>query len=131
MELPVFTTIATLVAVFQFTFMGFMVGRARAKYNVIAPSVTGQQDYERVHRVHQNTMEQMVSFLPSLWLFSLLVSDVWAGVIGLVWIVGREVYAIGYTKDADKRGFGFLLTFGSTVVLFLGACVGLVMQLFF
>ncbi len=42
------------------------VGRARAKYKIMPPQMTGYQNFERVVRVQQNTLEQLILFLPSL-----------------------------------------------------------------
>ncbi len=83
-----------------------MWGVARAKYKIEAPAVIGHPDFERVFRVQVNTLEQLVAFLPALWLFALYVSPAWASVLGAVWIVGRVLYAVGYVPAADKRGPG-------------------------
>ena len=43
--------------------------------------------------------EQMVFFLPALWLYALLLSDEGAAVGGLIWVIGRAVYAVAYIGD--------------------------------
>ena len=76
-----------------------------------------------------NTLEQLVAFLPALWLFALYVSPAWASAIGAVWIVGRALYAIGYYRAAEKRGTGFVIAFAALAVLWIGAVWGVVAAL--
>ena len=69
MELP---AIVTLIALLEYLFFAFKVGFSREKYNVIAPAVSGNPIWERLYRVQQNTLEQLIVFLPALWFFSIL-----------------------------------------------------------
>jgi len=105
------------------------VGRARAKYKVPVPQMTGDPNFERVIRVQQNTLEQMVFFLPSLWLFSIYVSPLWGSLLGAVWVVGRIAYAWGYYQAAEKRALGFGISVISASVLLLGSLVGIILRL--
>jgi uncharacterized membrane protein YecN with MAPEG domain len=100
------------------------VGRARASYKVEAPAVTGHPIFERHFRVQQNTVEQLVLFFPALFLFAQFVSAGWASILGLVFIAGRVVYAVGYVRDPGKRGPGFLIGSVANLVLVLGALLG-------
>jgi glutathione S-transferase len=63
----------------------------------------------------------MPSFLPSLWLFAIYISDWLAAVLGLVWIAGRILYLTGYSQAADKRGRGFGIQAAAAGILWLGA----------
>ena len=105
------------------------VGGARAKYKVPPPQMTGDPDFERVLRVQQNTLEQLVFFLPLLWLFSFYVSPLWGALIGAVWLVGRIVYAWGYYQAAEKRTIGFGISSISSIVLLLGSLYGIILSL--
>lgn len=105
------------------------VGRARAKYKVHPPQTSGNPDFERVVRVHQNTQEQLLLYLPSLWLFATLINPVWAAGLGGVWILGRIIYAWGYYQAAEKRGPGFGITSLATMALLIGSIVGAVRAL--
>jgi uncharacterized membrane protein YecN with MAPEG domain len=67
----------------------------------------------------------MAFFMPSMWLYAWSVSATWAAGIGLVWIVGRIVYALAYYRDPAKRGPGMLITFAAQIVLFIGALIGI------
>ncbi len=105
------------------------VSRARIKYSVPVPQMTGNPDFERVLRVQQNTLEQLILFIPVLLLFSHYVSPVWGTVIGAIWLVGRIIYAWGYYQAAEKRFIGFGITSGSTITLLLGSLIGIVLSL--
>jgi glutathione S-transferase len=105
------------------------VARARAKYGVKLPAVSGHPDFERVFRVQMNTLEWLPIFLPSLWLFAIYVSDTWAGIVGLVWIVGRVVYMIGYTRAVARRSPGFFIQALACTVLLFGSLGTIVWRL--
>jgi glutathione S-transferase len=122
--------LTTLVALLLYFVTIANVGRARGKYKIDAPAVTGHPDFERVHRVQMNTLEQIVAFLPALWLFAVYVDPVWSSVLGTVWIAGRALYAVAYYHAAEKRGAGFVIGFAAFAVLWLGAAWGVVQALF-
>jgi uncharacterized membrane protein YecN with MAPEG domain len=82
-----------------------------------------------VLRVQQNTLEQLIFFLPLLWLFSFYVSPLWSAGIGAVWLVGRIVYAWGYYQAAEKRTIGFGISSISGLVLLLGSLWGIILTL--
>lgn len=108
------------LALLQFFFFGAMVGRARVKYDVPAPATSGNDMYERYFRVHYNTMEQLVVFIPAIWLFGYYLSPTWAAAIGIIYLIGRFVYFRAYVKDPPKRGPGFGLTMLPIAILLLG-----------
>lgn len=122
--------LVTLAALLQFFWTGILVSNARRKYNIDAPATTGNPDFERVFRVQANTLEWLPIFLVSLWLFSLYWDPRIAALLGAVWIVGRVMYALGYSKAADQRSMGFLVQAIAVLLLFLGALIGAIMSLF-
>ncbi len=123
---PSLVTVASLLMYFVVT---INVGRARAKYKIMPPQMTGDQNFERVVRVQQNTLEQLILFLPSLWLFSLFVSPVWGAGIGATWVLGRILFAWGYYQAAEKRTLGFGISSLTTIALLIGALVGIILSL--
>lgn len=119
-----YVSIVTLLAILEFMILGGAVGRARAKYGIKAPATTGNEFFERHFRVHYNTLEQLIVFLPSLWLFAIYVSDRWSAIVGAVFIVSRVLYAVGYVADPKKREVGSIAGFVAVAVLLLGALYG-------
>ena len=122
-----FVTVVIILALIEYMYFGAMAGQARVKYGVEAPATTGNPIFERTLRVQQNTLEQLVVFLPSIWFFATYVNPFIAALLGIVFIVGRFVYFTGYVADPGKRGTGFLITFVANAVLLLGGLVGAIM----
>jgi len=118
------TTLVTCAALFLYFIAGLKVGLARRKHGVAAPAMSGNPNVERALRVQGNTLEWLPIFLPSLWLFSIYWNDRLAALIGVVWIVGRILYAVGYWAEAGKRGPGFGIQTLAAFVLLFGAAAG-------
>jgi glutathione S-transferase len=123
------TALITCLAVAVYFSTTILVSRARSAYGIKAPATSGNPDFERVFRVQMNTLEAMPIFLPVLWLFAIYVGDPFAAAMGLVWILGRILYIVSYTKAADKRGPGFGVQAFATVALWLGATGAIVGRL--
>ncbi|MFO1414057.1 MAG: MAPEG family protein [Burkholderiales bacterium] len=100
----------TLLAVLWYVIVGFNVGRARTKYKVAAPATTGHPDFERAFRVQMNELEQLVAFLPAMWIYATLGNPRWAAIACGMWLAGRILYAIGYWSAAEKRSIGFMIS---------------------
>lgn len=124
------TVIITILALAQFTLFGIQVGSMRGKHGVKAPAVTGHPEFERMFRVQQNTMEQLVAFVPALWMFAYLVDPLWGAGMGLLFIIGRFIYRSSYIKDPDARGMGFTVTFLPTAVMLVWSLVVAVLRYF-
>ena len=121
MSFPNLTAIVSLLALLTYFWMGLRVGLARRKSGIDAPAMSGDPMLERYLRVQGNTLEWLPIFLGSLWLFAHYWGDLPAAVLGLVWIVGRILYAVGYSAAADKRELGFMVQMVATAVLLFGA----------
>jgi glutathione S-transferase len=128
--MPRYTAIVTLLAVAFYFFLATRVAMARGKFNVKLPATTGNPEFERVFRVHMNTLEWMPSFLVPLWLCAIYLNDIAAAVLGLVWIGGRVLYFTGYSNAVEKRLPGFFIQSAVCAVLFVGALVGVVVHWF-
>jgi glutathione S-transferase len=126
--MPYYTAIVTLLAVAFYFFLATRVAVARGKFNVKLPATTGNSDFERVFRVHMNTLEWMPTFLVPLWLCAIFLNDIAAAVLGLVWIGGRILYFNGYSRAVEKRLPGFFIQSTACALLFVGALVGIVMR---
>ncbi len=113
-----------LIALGEYTVMAALVGRARAKHGVKAPATTGHPDFERANRVHINTLESLIVFVPAVLLFARYVDALWAAALGLLFVIARAIYAVGYLKAAEKRGLGAGITGLVNAALLLGALIG-------
>jgi glutathione S-transferase len=118
-----YVLLVIVLALLQYIFFSIAVGRARAKYGVHAPASTGNEHFERYFRVHMNTLEQLIVFIPAVWLFAQFVSPNWAAGLGGVYLVGRVVYFLSYVKDPKSRGLGFALTSVPSLVMLVGVLV--------
>jgi uncharacterized MAPEG superfamily protein len=124
-----YVAIVATLALAELVWFGVLAGQARSKYGVEAPAVTGHPVFERYFRVQQNTLEQIVPFLPALFLFGRYVSAPIAAALGAIWLVGRVVYLRAYIADPARRGLGFGLTAIPTLVLIVGSLVGAIVAL--
>jgi uncharacterized membrane protein YecN with MAPEG domain len=118
----------TVLALLQFMFFASLVARARGRYGVPAPAMSGQEIFDRYFRVQMNTLELLVMFLPALWLASLYTAPLWTSLLGVIYLIGRMVYLAGYVADPRKRGPGYLLSVLPILVLLLLAVVGCIRQ---
>jgi glutathione S-transferase len=123
-----YVDIVTALAVLQFVVFGVKVGRARGQYGIAAPAVSGNEVFERHFRVQQNTIEQLLLFLPGLYLYSHYYSPIVAAILGLVYLVGREIYAASYVKQPSKRTLGYALTVLPAAILLIGGLIGAVIR---
>ena len=126
---PILPALVTGLALLLYVVLSVNVSRARGRYKVDAPGTSGDPAFERVFRVHQNTLEQLVVFLPSLWLFSTFVSPVWGGGIGFLWVLARVFYAWSYYRDPASRGPGFAVSGICCLVLLIGSIGGMLRAL--
>lgn len=118
-----YVAIVTALALLVYMYMAFQVGAGRGKYNVEAPAISGNPTWERLYRVQTNTVEQLVVFLPALWIFAYLGNPIWAAAIGSVFVIGRVIYMVTYVQDPARRTIGFLLGFLANAVLVIGVLV--------
>jgi uncharacterized membrane protein YecN with MAPEG domain len=120
MNLPV--ALITVLSLMVYLWQGQRVGSARGRLGVEAPATTGHPEFERHFRVQANTLEGLIVFLPSLWLFAIYTGWEWvAAALGLIWIVGRILYTTGYAKEAKARSLGFGIQILATLILLLGS----------
>jgi len=121
--------IVTALALLQAFVFAFQVGQARVKHGVDAPATSGNDDFDRAYRIHQNTIEQLVIFVPSLWIFGYYVDARIGAGIGLVFIIGRLVYRSAYRRNPKTRSTGFGMGALSMTILMVGGLIGAVMSL--
>ncbi len=124
-------TLIVLFALLQYVLFTARVGLARGKYNVNAPACEGDENFNRLFRVQQNTLEQLIVFIPASYAFSYYLSELWVLIPGMVFILGRYIYSLEYLKDPKTRTPGMALTLLANVVLVLGALFGVLKVMFF
>lgn len=112
-----YTALVTILAIVVVMVFMFRVGLGRGKYKVNAPKMSGEETWDKLFRIHANSVEQAVIFFPALWLAATTGGDVIAASFGAVWILGRIIYSNAYSKDPKSRAPGMLMTFGATSVL--------------
>ncbi len=126
-----YATLIVLLALLQYVFFTGRVGLAREKYKVNAPACEGDENWNRLFRVQQNTLEQLIIFIPASYAFAYYLREWWVVIPGVVFILGRFLYSAAYVKDPKTRGPGMGLTLLANVVLVLGALFGVLKAMFF
>jgi glutathione S-transferase len=119
------TCLALLVYVWNF----MAAGQARGKHKIQAPATTGHPEFERKLRVQANMLEQLIVFLPSLWIFCLTIQPLVGAALGLIFVIGRILYSAAYAADPAKRSLGFGLGIFPTLILLIGGLVGVIKDL--
>jgi glutathione S-transferase len=102
------TASVSLLAVFFYFFTAFNVGRLRGKHQIKAPATSGHPEFERAYRVQLNTLEQLAIVLPLMWIGAIYPPPLAALVplVGLIWVVTRVIYLVGYMAEPGKRAAG-------------------------
>ena len=101
--------LVAVLAVIEYLVLGTLVARARGKYKVAAPAITGHAVFERLYRVQANTMEMLVAFLPALWIGGKYWSPLTVGALGALFVVARAWYAAAYVREPKSRELPFTL----------------------
>ena len=111
--------IVTVLVLLQYVYFGIQVGGAHQKYGVKTPSMSGDPQFERINRVHQNTLEQLAVLIPALWMYAHYVNPLWGAGMGVVYLIGRFIYSSAYKKDPSSRSLGFMMSFLPSAVMLL------------
>ena len=112
------------LALLQALILGSIVGRARVWYNVKAPAITGDARFERLYRIHMNTLELLVILLPAIWMASSYLPPHVIAVLGTIYLAGRVIYLAQYMSNPDRRAPGFVVSVAPIMVLTLAALGG-------
>ena len=118
-----------LLSVVEYQFFSVKVGMARGKYDIKAPAITGHEVFDRYYRVHMNTLEQLIVFIPAILVFAYFGNPVYAAGLGAFFPVGRIIYFISYVKDPAKRSLGFIVGWIPMVLMVIAGLVSVVAQI--
>jgi uncharacterized membrane protein YecN with MAPEG domain len=118
--------LVTLFLVLWYICTGVKVGRLRGKLKITAPAVIGDPVFERAYRVQMNELEQLAAFLPGMWIFATFGNPRYAAIAGVVYLIGRVMYALGYWAAAEKRSLGFAVASVAGAVTWVAALVSVV-----
>ena len=71
-----------------------------------SPEIYSDRNFMIAYRNQMNFLENLILFLPTMWIFAYSVSDGLAALIGFGYVTGRVLYARNYPRDyAHARGF--------------------------
>jgi glutathione S-transferase len=121
-----YVDLVAVLAVIQMIFFGVLVGRARGRYGVKAPAVSGHELFERAYRVQMNTLELMVAFLPALFIAAKYWPQAYVAGVGAVYLLGRLIYWRSYVADPSSRALGFGLSMLPILALLIGSLVAII-----
>jgi uncharacterized membrane protein YecN with MAPEG domain len=129
MELPIYTSLVTLMIALYYLWVAIHVSMVRGKVKIPAPAVSGDPLLERAIRVQMNAVENAPAILPALWLAAFWMSDIWAAAVGLVWVLARVAYLTMYMSNPASRGPAFGAQFFAILILIGMAFAGIVLSL--
>jgi uncharacterized membrane protein YecN with MAPEG domain len=118
------------LALFEYIFFAMKVGFSRNKHGVKAPAMSGNLEWERLNRIHQNTLEVYLIFIPSIIGFAYYVSINWACILGSIVLVARVLFYLGYKNSAKKRMLGVFMTSIPNYTLLVGMFIGALRKAF-
>jgi glutathione S-transferase len=114
-----YPALGTLGAVLVYQYHTFQVGKARGRLGIKPPATTGNPEFERYFRVQMNTLEQIVMFLPAMWVFAAFVSPKGALAASAAWTFARVCYGQAYYRDPERRVPWAVLSFFNSYGLVL------------
>lgn len=124
----ILTAAVTVLAALICQWTAIRVGRVRRLVKIDSPAMTGAPELERALRVQGNTVEQIVLFLPLLWVAALYFHATGWLVpgLGLIWCLGRIWYAVSYMASPQNRHLAFGLCALVSLALAVLGIIGLV-----
>ncbi len=121
--------IVSALILIEYWVISYLVGVARGKTGLKAPAMQGAPEFERINRVQQNTLEQLIVMLPAMWLFAFYVRPMIAAGLGVLFLVARIIYCRAYVREPSGRGPGFAIGQIAQAILLLGGLIGAILAL--
>ena len=123
-----YATIIVMLALSEYLYFTVRVGANRVKLDVHAPACSGNEKFDRLFRVQQNTLEQLIVFVPATFAFAFYASPVWVLLPGGLFLIARWLYSSAYINEPDKRAPGMIITLLANAVLVLGTLIAVVIK---
>jgi uncharacterized MAPEG superfamily protein len=121
--------IVTVLILIEYWIISVLVGAAREKAGVKAPAMQGAPEFERISRIQINTLEQLIVFLPAMWLFAFYVHAMIAAGLGVLFVIARIIYCRAYLREPSARGPGFAIGQIAQAILMLGGLGGAILTM--
>ena len=107
-DLTILVTVATAILVMVLSFKSGAAKRA----NGLRPYDLIENETARIaDRIHMNTVESVVVFLPLLWVGAVYADAMIASILGVIWVLSRVGYAYAYAKEPSSRALYFATSF--------------------
>lgn len=121
-----FITVIVMLALVEYLYFGAAVSRARVRHSINAPATSGEELFERFFRAHQNTLEQLVVFIPAIYAAGYYANELFAVAVGVIFLIGRAIYFRSYISEPGSRGAGMIISTAACVVLVVSGLIGAV-----
>jgi uncharacterized membrane protein len=121
-----YLALTTTLVLMQTLFFGALVAKARLSEQVNPPAVQGSAVFNTLYRVHQNTLERLVAYLPLLWMAGQFWPPSAVAAWGAVFLLARHLYWRGYVKSPADRKAGNVLSMAVMAGLLLATLTGVV-----
>jgi uncharacterized MAPEG superfamily protein len=118
-----YVTAIVMLALVQYFYFSIEVGRARGRFGIAAPAISGNEEFERYFRVQQNTLEQLATFIPAIYATAYYGNPLYAAAAGVVFLIGRMLYFRSYVKEPSSRTLGFMLSMVPSLGMVIAALV--------
>ena len=117
--------LVVVAALVQYFLFAFNVAAVRERERIPATEATDNERLVRLVRVHANTGEMLIVFVPMIALCGHFFDPHVAAGVGAFWILARLVYRRGYLKDVRSRIPGFYMGDIVLALLTVGTLYGI------
>jgi glutathione S-transferase len=94
----------TLLTLGFYQFLSIQVSASRYKHKIQAPKTTGNEEFESTYRAHLNYLENLVIFLPLMWIAGMRFnSNIVFLITCVVWLVSKYTFSIAYSKNMSMK----------------------------
>jgi glutathione S-transferase len=107
-------------------FLAYNTGKTRRTQKSPAYEATKNKQVLIANRVHMNQIENMIVYLPILWMAGLFGPIILVAIVGTVWFASRVAYSIMYLKNPEKRTIPFVIGVVCMIITTLLALLGII-----